>query len=342
MPYTKSARTANPTTNPYYWERKWNVQSKPYVRPLEYWSENSSAKPGRDYTEPGLSGLPPRFDSLPTWKQNYLTSKAVEKFRSSISEGSLWAVNYAERKQALSSAASRLESAANVLLDIRRRRWQAIARAAKRNGRRWNETFLEFHFGWIPLASDIHSAVETVLGPVPYGTFQGTAKDSWDSYYLGPGSARNISTFHAGVRVKGEVGVNNPNLYLLNQLGLLNPATIAWELVPYSFVLDWFSNIGQVLGQFTAFAGLDTSRVSWTFRSQANIKKWITYLPGNTIQYDGPTFNSFHMHRTPGIPYVLPTVYPFKGLSVVRGTTAIALLLQRSSPFSSLFRAFKG
>ena len=184
----------------------------------------------------------------------------------------------------------------------------------------------------------IHSAAQTLFGPVPYGKFQGTGKDYEDSVYTGPGSARHIAYTTYGVRVKGEVGVINPNLYLLQQLGLLNPASIAWELVPYSFVLDWFSNIGQVLGQFTAFAGLDTSRVSWTYKSAMQRREWITYSPENVIQYDGPTFNSYCLQRFVGIPTVLPTIYPYKGLSVTRGLTAIALVLNHGSPFRSIFR----
>lgn len=338
MGFTRSKGNGD-TNGPFYWSRQWNVQPKPYVRPLEFWSENCRTSPGGDYTEPARFGVSPRFDDLPTWRSNLLTSKATEKFRSSISEGSLWAVNYAERKSALNSAVKRLESAAFSLWALWRKRWQAISRAARRNARNWNQTFLEFHFGWIPLIEDVHSAAKTVLGPVPYGRFQGTHKDTWRTAYYGPSSSRHTSVFEASVRVQGEVGVSNPNLYLLNQLGLLNPAAIAWELVPYSFVLDWFTNIGQVLGQFTAFGGLDTSRVSWTFQSRAESKRWITYGPeGFSVQYDGPSHRAFHMHRRPGIPAVLPTVYPFRGMSVVRGTTAIALLLQRGAPFSTLFK----
>jgi len=52
----------------------------------------------------------------------------------------------------------------------------------------------------------------------------------------------------------------NPEYQLtrtLNQLGLLNPASLAWELVPFSFVIDWVLPIGPVLQALTAPAGLD-------------------------------------------------------------------------------------
>lgn len=38
--------------------------------------------------------------------------------------------------------------------------------------------------------------------------------------------------------------IANPFMYTLSQLGLTNPLNVAWELVPFSFVADWFIPIG--------------------------------------------------------------------------------------------------
>lgn len=38
--------------------------------------------------------------------------------------------------------------------------------------------------------------------------------------------------------------LSNPALQNLSQLGLTNPATVAWELTPWSFVIDWIIPIG--------------------------------------------------------------------------------------------------
>lgn len=50
--------------------------------------------------------------------------------------------------------------------------------------------------------------------------------------------------------------VENPLYRILSSVGLLNPAAIAWELVPLSFVFDWFYNIGDFLERQTADTGL--------------------------------------------------------------------------------------
>lgn len=43
----------------------------------------------------------------------------------------------------------------------------------------------------------------------------------------------------------------------LDQLGLINPLTVGWELIPFSFVIDQFIPIGNYLASFSAYAGWD-------------------------------------------------------------------------------------
>jgi hypothetical protein len=49
--------------------------------------------------------------------------------------------------------------------------------------------------------------------------------------------------------------VDDANLVLLNSLGLLNPLQVAWELVPFSFVVDWILPIGSFLEAATGTIG---------------------------------------------------------------------------------------
>jgi hypothetical protein len=43
----------------------------------------------------------------------------------------------------------------------------------------------------------------------------------------------------------------------LSNHDLINPLSIGWEVIPYSFVVDWFAPIGNTLSSLTATAGLD-------------------------------------------------------------------------------------
>jgi hypothetical protein len=51
--------------------------------------------------------------------------------------------------------------------------------------------------------------------------------------------------------------VNESQLSNLHQMGLINPLEVAWAVVPYSFVVDWFLPIGNVLEACTASYGVD-------------------------------------------------------------------------------------
>jgi hypothetical protein len=53
--------------------------------------------------------------------------------------------------------------------------------------------------------------------------------------------------------------VNYPEMPSYTALGLTNPALLAWELVPFSFVLDWLLPIGDWLSSLDATVGLQFS-----------------------------------------------------------------------------------
>ena len=65
-----------------------------------------------------------------------------------------------------------------------------------------------------------------------------------------------------GVHVSLTYNLNNSFVRTLTQIGVTNPASIVWELVPYSFVLDWALPIGEWLGLMDADFG-------WSFRDGA-------------------------------------------------------------------------
>lgn len=55
----------------------------------------------------------------------------------------------------------------------------------------------------------------------------------------------------------------------LDTLGLMNPFATAWEVVPFSFVFDWFIPIGDMLTSLSATAGLEYSSGYSATRYQA-------------------------------------------------------------------------
>lgn len=59
-------------------------------------------------------------------------------------------------------------------------------------------------------------------------------------------------------------GISDEFKNTLGRLGFTNPASVAWELTPFSFVIDWFAPIGNWLMRFSAFDGLVVKKIERT------------------------------------------------------------------------------
>lgn len=59
---------------------------------------------------------------------------------------------------------------------------------------------------------------------------------------------------------------------IVNAFGLNRPATVVWELVPYSFVVDWFTNIGDYVSAWEPKAGVKQLGAWCTVRINARIE----------------------------------------------------------------------
>jgi hypothetical protein len=154
-------------------------------------------------------------------------------------------------------------------------------RDQKSNKKNWASTYLEMHFGWEPMVQDIYDAVEVLQEPIKDVRIRAAASRFVKSkvYIGGEWDGSSQWDYGRDYRVKYgcDVAVANPNLWLANQLGLLNPLTIAWELVPFSFVADWFFNVEQFLSFGTDFLGLTVKNEFTTDAISATINHRYVY-----------------------------------------------------------------
>lgn len=129
--------------------------------------------------------------------------------------------------------------------------------------------YLEYVYGWKPLMQDVYSLSkelkEKTASPL---LFSGSARSSRQgqgrpstqynnggnntSTTLGPPTVQMTVRCH----LWGQIDPNWAGARSLNQFGLLNPASLAWELMPWSFVVDWLLPVGSVLQALSAPAGL--------------------------------------------------------------------------------------
>lgn len=128
---------------------------------------------------------------------------------------------------------------------------------------------LEVIFGWQPLVQDIHNACMTVIQSAAQttwvrGSSTGFLSQSGNLWMDGFGGVNSSKDCMARVTRAAGVRVNNPNLWLAERAGLINPAAVAWDLVPWSFVVNMFSNVGGLVNSITDFAGLEFINASET------------------------------------------------------------------------------
>ena len=96
-------------------------------------------------------------------------------------------------------------------------------------------------------------------------------------------------------------------------LGLINPSTVAWERLPWSFVIDWFIPIGSYLDSVGFFGGLRLSYAQSTFiqtRGNKRVTRNCGAIPGETphsegVCYTGQYYNTItHYHYSGGTSVV--------------------------------------
>lgn len=212
---------------------------------------------------------------------------------------------------------------------------QGVSRAKQMSG-----NWLEYHFGWSPLLSDIYGAVDVLQGPVPVRRVRASAKagiprETFGKYPLNYGDPPVGYTDRAyEVRSGFEFEIKNPDLWLANRLGLVNPASVVWELVPFSFVVDWFVPVGDFLGSMTATLGLEvkngwtSERMFYDDRRRSLGAVYKNSYPGYSLEefyYSG--FGVQNVRRQ-GALSATPTLTFSPGFSPTRAFTAVALLIQ--------------
>jgi hypothetical protein len=138
-----------------------------------------------------------------------------------------------------------------------------------------------------------------------------------------------------------EVRVRNPNQYLVSQTGLNNVAGTLWEIIPWSFVVDYWFNVSQFLAQWT-----DTYGIEFLNPYHTCVTKDLTSYRSNNYRYghippDHVTCGSFggqywtrdefarRKERKLGLPSVTLTAKLPWRLSAFRAWTSVSLLLQQ-------------
>jgi hypothetical protein len=318
------------------WRRRdWFRQRKPYNLPLsftlrDYRVVKYSGGDGADKSEyyDGNNGFS-------TSLRDESFNAAYSQFKAQLGEAASLSVTVAEHKQALLMIERRASQLYKFVRDLRRLNFSGASKALglqkpprnlKRNAKSFSSNYLEFHFGWVPLVKDIGQAVEVLQRGIPPFFIRGRGRSrlsKWTESYSTSYFWKADFQEQCSCQIGAFVDVTNPNLWRANQLGFVNPALVAWELVPFSFVVDWFVNVSDFLGQFTDFYGLTLSKPRTTYLQLS--EKSELYAPRGKAT----SWKSVDLERSLSIAGPALRVRNPWTLSPRRGLAAISLLIQR-------------
>lgn len=206
-----------------------------------------------------------------------------------------------------------------------------------------SRNILEWEYGWSPLVSDISASTkiltETDFNPRRVkGSGHGFAQVVTNSRSGGMNAGSVYSetqVFRIRARCQADVRITNPNLYLAGAMGLIDPA-LPWKLVPFSFLVDWFVNVEQVLSACSTFLGVSIANSCQSVHETGSMRvfsnTWFPewYGPSSTYITGTTTATSFRERRDywrqTGLPNPTLVVRPFSGFSLQRGIQALALI----------------
>lgn len=273
------------TVTHYDWKRGFK-QAKPHTLQLSYERKiatvNASYNPVYGAIDAATSG----HLAFPlAWEPLY--AHAYERLKSKVADRAELLLTLADLNRSLQMIHNRLLQLKRFTGALKRRNFKEASRQLHLDGvpkrvspsKYVADNYLEYHFGWSPLIGDIYSAVKVLQSPINNIVVSGKAHGDMLKEFSQPyrkvenptaiypsltyDEVNHYRTGTPRVRMGCSVAVTNPNLWLANQIGLVNPLAVAWDRIPFSFVADWFVNVSQFLQLGTDFLGL-TLEGAWT------------------------------------------------------------------------------
>lgn len=223
--------------------------------------------------------------------------KAYEKLKDAkVSLG----VSFGERKEAAGMMVDRLGKVASAFRRFKKGDFRGAGKSLGLGWKSYPNNWLEYQYGWKPLLGDIHAAASEI-------NRRDIERPTRCNYFVKATSEDNIldeMEYDDGFSVFRYVTKTNhkalarfdftPNpdlghLATLDQWGILNPLEVAWELLPFSFVVDWAIPVGDYLSALTAalpynFVGGSSTR--WTQQKRTITARPSPYKPWYVSQLD--------------------------------------------------------
>lgn len=194
--------------------------------------------------------------------------------------------------------------------------------------------WLEFSFGWKPLVSDMYTAMDVLRAPLNYNSPVKAGASYKDKVVatMTYGDGDKLVTTHnckATCNLSAVLTVENPNQDLGNRLGLTNPFAIVYEIVPWSFVLNWAVNVEEYISQWNEYYGVRVSDPFYSYKFVDDMEAVAIHLPGNSDwQVRGKADSRSMIRKLGSFPGVRLGLRPAIKVPIQRAANAISLLVQ--------------
>lgn len=262
-------------------------------------------------------------------------NKLAEKVRGHSFDGG---INVAEASRSYGLVLGNLRSLGSGLVNLKRGKVSQAFRSLgvpKKDQRRLSARdvsgrWLEMQYGWRPLVDQAFEAAKAMeaMTRERIVRFSATSKRQKTVNNAPNGQIEVWSTVTYSRKLVAEL---REDLGTGRSLGLTNPASVVWEIVPYSFVIDWFIPVGSylsALGVIPHLTGrfLTIEKGSWVGTRFKKVVSTSSYVDRNLRS------RALIYKRTPSssLSVPVPTLVPIpRALSPGRIKNAIALFHQR-------------
>jgi uncharacterized protein YxjI len=246
----------------------------------------------------GVGGPSPSYLAWPsflTYSNNdklAVMAKLIERVKSHDFN---LAVNASQGRQLTSMIDLNLRKLTRAMLALKRgdfstaaRQWGATAK--KKSSLKVTDIsgrWLELQYGWLPSLSDTFEAAKAfeAISEGPRKTTFSARKKREVTGKQGSKQTNDICDWwwdsESDYRIKYELSEEmGPG----RQLGLLDPLSVVWENIPYSFVIDWFLPIGTYLSVLAQLPHMKGRFITTEFRKRVGpMFAWSNPKPGFVV-----------------------------------------------------------
>lgn len=157
------------------------------------------------------------------------------------------------------------------------------------------DLYLEGLFGWGPLFQSVFDSAFVLTGARARGPafVRSSATREESNATVATTTSRRIDTIKSVTRFRtceaAQVFVENPNVWLASRLGL-NPLAVGWDAIPWSFVVNMFVNVDQVIKNYEPMNGIilknvSVTRTAFTTLDWAGASRHTIDMPGGGTGY---------------------------------------------------------